>query len=272
MNEFISAHLLWCRNKNHRERSLHERRRILEQADRQLPLGILQANEEEIRAWLDTPGWKPATRTLYWTHLRQAYLWGYRSGGIDINPMENIDRPKPPRPRARPVRGDLAEELLRTLPEPWNTFVLLAWAGGLRCCEIAGLHRDDITERLITVRQEKGGGQGTVQCHPAIWSRVQGMSGSIPEAVGGVADARWISIRSANYFRFRLKMPGISLHRFRHSHGTDLRAEGADLFKVKRALRHKSIQSTDIYVDVGDAELHRAVTGLRIPTTNPDQR
>lgn len=269
MDELIAAHLRWCRNKNHLPRSLADRKRALEQAARQLPFGIAHANEDDIREWLDNPRWKPATKTIYWSHLRQLYRWGVRVGVLDIDPMLDIDRPKPPEAHARPVDLDLADELLSVLPEPWNTFVLLARGEGLRCCEIGGLRREDITPALVTIRNAKGGRVGRVPTHPAVWERVRSMTGSIAEAVGGRADGRWISIRTANYFRFRMKMPGVSLHRFRHLYACELRRQGYDLFAVKQLMRHRSINSTQIYVDVGNEELARAVTSLPIPTSEP---
>lgn len=269
MDELISAHLRWCRNRNHQPRSVADRKRVLEQAARQLPFGIAAANEDDIREWLDNPDWKAATKTIYWTHLRQLYRWGYRVGMFDFDPMADIDRPPAPEAYARPVDLELADELLTTLPEPWNTFVLLARGEGLRCCEIGGLHRDDVTQSITTIRKGKGGRVARVPTHPAVWERVRPLSGSIAEAVGGKADGRWISIRTANYFRFKMKMPGVSLHPFRHLYACELRRQGYDLFAVKQLMRHKSINSTQIYVEVGNEELARAVTSLPIPTPAP---
>lgn len=269
MDALISEHLRWCRNRNHQPRSIADRRRVLEQAARQLPFGLPNANEDEIRDWLDNPRWKPATKTIYWSHLRQLYRWGYRTGVLDYDPMVEIDRPKPPESYARPVDRGLAEQLLRELPEPWNTFVLLAYGAGLRCCEIGGLRREDVTADLITIARAKGGRRQHVPTHPAVWERLAPLSGSIPEAVGGRADGRWISIRAANFFRFKMNLPGVSLHRFRHLYACELRRQGHDLFAVKQLMRHRSINSTQIYVAVGNEELHRAVNTLPIPTPAP---
>lgn len=271
MDELISAHLRWCRNKNHQPRSLADRKRVLEQAARQLPFGIANANEDDIRAWLDNPKWKDATKTIYWTHLRQLYRWGTRVGVMDIDPMIDIDRPKPPEAYSRDVDVDLADRLLAELPEPWNTFCLLARAEGMRCCEIGGLRREDITPALVTIRHAKGGRVARVPTHPAVWERVRSLDGFIAEAVGGRADGRWIAIRTANYFRFKMGLPGVSLHRFRHLYACELRRLGYDLFAVKQLMRHRSINSTQIYVSVGNEELARAVTSLPIPTANPVQ-
>lgn len=55
-----------------------------------------------------------------------------------------------------------------------------------------------------------------------------------------------------------LKKANISdlhLHDLRHTLATQLIAQGADAFTVKRALTHKNLQSTQIYVNLGVEEL-----------------
>ena len=43
----------------------------------------------------------------------------------------------------------------------------------------------------------------------------------------------------------------ISSHTFRHSFGTHLYEDGADLLAIKNAMRHKSLNSTAIYIKLG---------------------
>ena len=47
----------------------------------------------------------------------------------------------------------------------------------------------------------------------------------------------------------------LHLHDLRHTLATQLIAKGADAFMVKRALTHKNLQSTQIYVNLGVEEL-----------------
>ena len=100
--------------------------------------------------------------------------------------------------------------MLEVAVEPFRTFVLLAAALGLRCKEIAGLHREDVAPELVTIREAKGGDVETVPCHPAVWQRVKDMpAGPVAVTVGGVADPSWVSIKTATYFRYKLNMPGV---------------------------------------------------------------
>ena len=47
----------------------------------------------------------------------------------------------------------------------------------------------------------------------------------------------------------------LHLHDLRHTLATQLIAQGADAFTAKRELTHKSLQSTQIYVNLGVEEL-----------------
>ena len=271
MSELIEHHVRWCRAAGMSPRTVRDRRRVLEQADRELPYGLEQVEPRELEEWLSNEQWVNQTRRTYHSHLSGLYAWA--SGGadplLDFNPMVGIPRPKRPRYSSRHVPHQVLGEVVHRAVDPYRTFVLLAAAGGLRCCEIAGLHRGDVTADTITIRAAKGGDEESVFCHPAIWERVRDLpKGLVAELVGGVADAKKISDNTASYLKHNLKIP-LTLHQFRHTFATELRRQGHDLFAVQRLMRHKSIQSTQIYVHVGNEELARAVSQLPIPTTAP---
>lgn len=271
MNEFIEHHLKWCRAAGLSRRTILDRRRVLEQADRELPFGLEQVEPRELEEWLGNEQWVNQTRRTYYSHLAGLYRWA--TAGLDpllsFDPMAGIPRPRRPRYSSRHVPYEVLNEVVQRAVDPYRTFVLLAAAGGLRCCEIAGLDRSDVTGTTITIRQAKGGDEESVFCHPAIWERIRPLpAGLVAELVGGAADAKKISDNTASYLKHNLKIP-LTLHQFRHTFATQLRNAGHDLFAVQKLMRHKSIQSTQIYVHVGNEELHQAVNSLPIPTPAP---
>lgn len=73
-----------------------------------------------------------------------------------------------------------------------------------------------------------------------VFSSAYSQSGHIVEIKRAFATI----IKKANITNFRV-------HDLRHTLGTYLIANGADAFMVKRALTHKSLQSTQIYVNLG---------------------
>ena len=53
-----------------------------------------------------------------------------------------------------------------------------------------------------------------------------------------------------------------SIHSLRHKFATRLYRKTGDLYLVRRALRHRQIATTEIYVRVVDDALRRAVSAL----------
>jgi integrase len=268
MTDLIDPYLKWCTAQGMSPRTLDTYAGILRRADAELPYGLEQAYEQEIVDWLARPHLSAASQSAYWQGLKSFYRWSTRpqSPVLESDPMEGMKPPRKPRGRARPLPADVVEDVLARAVDPFHLHVVLSLYAGLRCIEIAGLRREDVTENLIDLRQAKGGSPQVAFGHPEIWRTVRDFPpGSLVEHVGGVADASWVSIRSALYFRRKLGYT-ISLHRFRHTFAGRLRGWGHDLPVVQRAMRHASIASTMIYLEVGDGEVATAVANLPAPT------
>lgn len=266
MSDLIDGYLVWMRAAGMSERTIEDRAGMLRRADHDLPCGLEQASTEELAAWLGNRCWAAGTRSTYYRSLKGFFGWGTGGGYLDWNPADDLRAPRAPRGRPRPVSTDVLGDVLTRARDPFRLCVILAAYAGLRCVEIAGLWREDVTETRVLIRKAKGGNTESVPTHPFVWQAVQSFpSGSLITSAGGVATANWVSIRSAVYFRRTLGLPGVALHRFRHKFATDLRQSGRDLFVVQRLLRHQSITSTQIYADVADGECDLAVATLPVP-------
>lgn len=268
MTDLIPRYARYLTARGMSRRTVEARMEILRRADAQLPCGLEEAHEEELTDWLGRPALSVSSRCTYHFALLSFYQWGTRPSAqiLEINPMAEVPAPKSPRGRPRPLPDDIIDDVLARAVQPFHLHVVLALYAGLRCCEIAGLHREDITERLIDVRAAKGGSPQVAFSHPEIWREVHDFPpGLLVEHAGGIADARWISIRTAVYFRRKLGYV-ISLHRFRHSLAKRLRDDGHDLFVIKKAMRHSTVRSTEIYAEAGDGEVATAVANLPAPT------
>lgn len=274
MNTLIEDYLDWMEASGMSAATIESRRQMLTYADHLLPCGLEAAVHEELVGFLAAGRWKQSTRCTYHHNIKAFYAWATdpRAPQLDYNPAARLRAPRAPRTVNRNVSPEVMTDIFARATQPWWLFALLAAASGLRCCEIAGLHREDITEETLTIRRAKGGDQQSMPTHPAVWSAVRDFPpGSLAVSAGGKPNARWVSIRSAVYFRRKLILPGVSLHRLRHSYGTELRRAGHDLFVIQKLMRHESISSTQIYVEVGEGERRRAVHTLPDPTTGPAQ-
>lgn len=267
LNELIEHHIIWCEARSLSPRTIEQRRRVLQQADRELPYGVEMSSAREIERWLSNRRWKTRTRRCYHNHLSGLFRWATAGSDpiLDYNPIAEVPKPRRPRAVSRHVPPDEVEKVLARAVDPYRTYILFALGAGLRCCEIAGLHREDVTADEITIRCAKGGDEESVPTHPVLWEHVKNLwPGPIAETVGGFADPKQISSNTAKYLK-RLGFP-YTLHQFRHSFATELRRQGHDLFVVQKLMRHESAESTKIYVHVGKRERLQAVATLPIPT------
>jgi integrase/recombinase XerD len=215
-----------------------------------------------ISAWLSTySGW---TRLTYHNHLTSLFGWLEDAGEIVENPMPLIRRPPTPRPRPRPLRERELRRALEVAEHDTRAHLLLGYLAGLRAFEIAKFHGRDITPAGIRV-VGKGGVVETVPTHPLLWELAQ----LYPR------DAYWFpspkpgrqrigSATVTNRIRRLFSAVGIegATHRARHTYGTMLLRQGANLRVVQELMRHGSLATTAVYLGVDDDERRTAIDGL----------
>lgn len=267
MLDLIAEHTTWCRAAGMSNRTYEDREACLRRADVRLPVGVEEASEGELATYLATSGWSASTRATYFGHLIGFYRWA-EGVHLDYNPMERLRRPQAPRGTPRPMDRQDIDRILASGPAWLRFATLIASKEGLRCKEIAGVRREDITKEWTYITEAKGGRAEKVPTDPEVWTHVEGYPpGLIVEYLGGRANARWISDTASGYMRRRLKLVGeTGLHACRHWYATELRRAGHDLFVIQRLMRHRSTQSTQVYVDVQDEERRLAVASLPVLT------
>lgn len=254
---YIEAYLSHLRQASSSDRTVSDRRRILTVADGQLPYGLDNATEDELREWLWRDGIKNSTRETYYGAVNGFFRWAVRRGMIDFNPCDEIDRPKPDELLPKPVADDQLRRILTEAAEPYRLWMTIAAYTGARCMEIANLCREDINEQTTTLFG-KGRKQRVVGTHPVLWEAVKELpAGPITEH-----DSRYISIRAAVYFRRTMGMPGVSLHKGRHWFGTHTTRLYRSLRVVQQAMGHKDPRTTARYALVAADQVTEAVAML----------
>jgi len=161
------------------------------------------------------------------------------------------------------------EEAQRLILECMNlkhkAILLLAYGGGLRAGEIAGLKVKDIDSKAmrIFVRGGKGGKDRytilSSEClcalreywsvyrpkHPAGWLFL-GQSKKDPITADGV------SFAFSNWFKRLGIKKKASIHTLRHAFATHLLEGGATIFQIKELLGHSSLNSTAVYLHLAN--------------------
>lgn len=267
MNQLILLHAAYLRSCGYSRRTIQAATQCLDRIDRHLKLGIAQTTRAELEAYFGNPDWAQQTREVYYFHAAKFYAWATDEDIdlIDANPMERMQKPKrAKRGVPRPVTDREVEVILAAGADPFRLCAIIALEAGLRCCEIANLRKEDITDEGVYIIEGKGGGSDSVPGRAAfLLEAVRDLpEGNLVEAVGGKADAQWISTRAGYHFQRQLGLRGVSMHRLRHTYGKRLRDAGCDAFVIQRKMRHSSLTSTQIYVGATDEECRQAVRGL----------
>lgn len=260
---FIAEYLDYLRAGHAAERTIDAAHDVLHRLNRELPHGLCRALPHELVAALSARR-TPATKATYRAHLVRFYRWAVAgpSPCLDWDPSAGLPRPRVPRGLPRPATDEQVHAALTRAAQPWRLHCLLAAYAGLRCCEIAVLHRADVTETQIRVHG-KGGKQRAVPCDPYIWAAVRDLpAGPVTRRLTGEpADAGWVSRSTGSHLRRRVGIR-TSMHRLRSWYATAALDACGDIMVVKELLGHASVATTQIYTKVRPERLAGAVAGL----------
>jgi integrase/recombinase XerC len=248
--------------------------RTLRQADRELPEGLALATTEELEDWLFSTS--PAkrgggergktTRSHYVRILRGFGKWATdpKRPRLDYDATAELPDLKPAKGKPKPAREDLLAEMRERIPAPFLAWILLGAFGGLRCCEISRLDREDVTEERIWLRG-KGDKERYVPTHPLIWEAVRGLPPG-PIAVG--EDGRRLTgsqvSHRGNYRIGKAGVRGVSMHKLRHRFATRAFDATVDLIAVQELLGHSDVGTTRRYVEVNRDRMAAAVASLPV--------
>jgi integrase/recombinase XerD len=121
-----------------------------------------------VSRYLAVAHYGPATRSVYFGHIRGFFRWWALEGGADIT--SRLPRPKVPKREPRPVSKAGLRQLLDTnMHERTRIMILLAVLAGLRVHEIAKFRGEDIDlDRARCASRARGGRTDTIPLHPLL--------------------------------------------------------------------------------------------------------
>jgi site-specific recombinase XerC len=228
---------------------------------------------EGLRAWLERPGLRPASRAMALSVARAWCRWLVEQGHLAADPTEGLRAPRPTRriPRALPpsaVRRVLAAA------DGWRDrlAVSLMVCEGLRIGEVCRLRLADVDTTGGTVVVEGKGGHERVvpltRHTAALLARRVAEGPASPWAVPSLTrPGRPLSPATLGQRVARLMAAagvkrgpwdGVSAHALRHTCAADVLRAGAHVRDVQRLLGHASLATTERYLPlvVGDLAAH----------------
>lgn len=214
------------------------------------------------------------TRRTYWIGLMSWCRFLVDSEVRADNPMTRLRRPKLPRGCPRPISTISLYRMLGQdrLKERTRGMILLAAYAGLRVHEVAKVRGEDfdIDQMLIEVRG-KGGHTDLLPLHPQVLAVVERMptrglwypSRANP---GHAIDARTVTstIKGA---MVAADVSGVP-HGLRAWYATSLLRAGVDVRTVQTLMRHASLNTTQLYLEVVDEARRAAVLTLPVAVTH----
>ena len=219
--------------------------------------GVLWIRELEVR-------YKPSTVRVHRAAAKALYAalrWSGATTAIPFADAKPVRDPTPSWGKRKAYSLFELDKLLHASKGATRLIVLLGAHAGLRVSEMVELAWEDVdlVEAQLVVREGKGGKRARVY-----------LSGSLREALGETRPEERAGFvlpcrsRQSAYERLRTvcrraKVPFRGAHALRHTTGTRMRHEPADLALVAEHLRHANLDTARGYAHADNRRLKRAV-------------
>lgn len=217
------------------------------------------------------------TKQVERSYLQVWGNWATEEGYFSTDPSRRLPAIKLPRRKARPLR--LAHILaMLELDGTWQStldMITVAANTGLRVGEIVRIDGNDydrFTNELKSIR--KGGVEQYISCTPAMTELASRMPTSgwwfpshycnalFPDGGGHILPKSASTRLGAVIRRVGLTDSRLTAHSFRHFFACMLLARGNSLHVVQEMMGHASLATTQLYIEVAESEISRAVNSV----------
>lgn len=261
-------HLRWCADRGLRPNTITAKNGALLRFERTIaPVHPKDATADDVKRWYETVGGMAQHRHCELSHIRQFYGWLQREGYRTDDPTIRLMAPKIRRRLPRPIGDADLRKALQHAPEPVKSWLLFGALAGLRSCEIAPLHRDDLLLELDTpmlyVADGKGGRDRTVPLHPRLAGLPLPVSGYLWPEDGSHVSAKKL-MRLINAYLRSIGV-GATSHQLRHRFASKYyEASGFDLRSTQEVMGHLSPTHTALYTVWSKERAGVAVAAIEI--------
>lgn len=196
----------------------------------------------------------PATRKTYRSALGSFYSWAVRHEITDDNPAARLPPVKMPKGRPRPISDAALDAALGRAEYRERIMLLFGALAGLRCCEIARVHREDLDGDMLLVHG-KGSKQRWVPIEDFRLIKALRMAEGwvFPNGLGSHLSPQHVSKVLGRV----IERPWTA-HSLRHRFATRVYQATGDLYVVAELLGHESIETTKIYAQMPHDRLREA--------------
>lgn len=256
----LPLHLEYLLFRNQRPRSIRERRLAILRNHRRMGREVAFATKDDLRKWQSTLAHlAPTGQHNEIVHTTQYIKWVVKSELRPDDPTTVVVRPRNihqglPRPMSD---ADVGRALL-SAPYPERAWIALGAFCGLRCMEIADLHRRNVRDDLVPAVLEiigKGGKHRVIALPDRVVEELRaagmGNSGYLWARMDGAVGPP-SAMRVSQRINGHLHAQGINgtAHALRHRYGTMLYRKTKDIALVADLMGHSSTDTTRGYVKI----------------------
>lgn len=214
---------------------------------------------EDLAQILVRETWQAEARKSMRSTMRSFYGWLHLTGRIPTDPSLLLPAVRVPRAVPRPVPLGAFATAVTGADARTRLILQLGRFAGMRRGEIAQVHSDDLLDdgkRLLV--HGKGGHERRVPLHPVIRGQVAAAPyGWLFPGPDGHLTAGHVG-KLASW----ALPPGWTLHTCRHRAGTDWYSVRRDIRAVQELLGHAKVSTTQLYVQIDDADLWDTVMAI----------
>jgi integrase len=192
--------------------------------------------------------------------FKKAVEWGY----LIASPIRNVKTLKEPPGRVRYVKPAEWQRLLSASSPDLRNIIIFARHTGLRRSEIFNLEWSDIDwdNNRVTIRERKNNTNMIIPVKEVVFKMLKRLYASRTSTYvfPGLEGKRRYTLRTA--FVAACRRAGIEnlhFHDLRHTFGTDLVNNGADIKTIQSLMGHKSMVSTLRYVHPTEKHLRKII-------------
>lgn len=218
-----------------------------------------------------------SSRANMLTTLRTFYRWAVEQEYVAISPAASFKTPKRPHPQPRALTMEQVRDLVTYLRQQTGrrarrdeALMLTALYLGLRAKELARLRwpEVDTTAWIVNIELSKMGRGRSVTIHPSLrvllmrWRDMQALGPDAPVfSLDGLAfNANRVG-KIATRVRKATGLP-LTAHVLRHTFATWALRRSRDLYSVSKALGHRQLAQTEIYISTDVEGIRPAIDKL----------
>lgn len=270
--DVMAAWRTWQEAGNLSERTITERAGVIRKLLAFTGAGPLTLTPADIIAYVTRPGISNTTKATYHASIRAYCKWLVLSGQREDDPTLGTPKPKRTKGVPRPVTAAQVDATFQAVEgrrahrRKTTLMLLLAGYAGLRVHEIAKVRGEDLDRSAgVLYLSGKGSKSAALPVHESILEAAEGFPERgywFPSYTRSGEPVKPSAVGQA--LRRAMEQGGIDAtpHQWRHFFATTLMRGGTDLRTVQSLMRHESLATTAIYLEVRDEDRRSAINAL----------